>query len=247
MSKVIDIYEFIDKIAPFEKQESWDNSGFLIGESEKNVKKALVCLDCKAQTIDEAVNLGCELIISHHPIIFAAQKTLTDNSIPYLAAKNGIAVISAHTSYDVAEDGVSDILAKALGCENIRKAPLGIYTLGDTDEITAKEFANTVKEKLQANVSYCLGNKIIKTVAFCGGAGSDYIYDAISNGADAFVTGEGKYHEFLDAEHLGIALITAGHFETEVIAMKPLMEKLQNEFNDIEFMLSNEKPTIKHI
>lgn len=247
MPKVNDIYNFIDKIAPFSLQEEWDNSGFLVGESEKEVKKVLVCLDCTEKTVKQAVELSCDLIVSHHPIIFKAQKSFTDNNPAYLAAKNGLSVICAHTSYDFAVDGVSDTLAKTLGLKNIRKSQTGEYTMGEVNETTVFELAKSVKEKLDASVCFCNEEKTVKTVAVCGGAGFEFIFDAKNNGADAYITGESDHHEFLDAISLDIGLITAGHFETEVIAVKPLKEKLEKEFADVEFILAQQSSPIKHI
>lgn len=247
MPKIIDIYSFLDKIAPFETQEEWDNSGFLIGERDKDIKKALVCLDCTQSTIEQAVQESCELIVSHHPVIFRAQKTLTDNNPAFLAAKNGIAVISSHTSYDFAADGVSDTLAKAVGLKNIRKSPSGEYTLGETDSTTVEHLAKTVKQSLNAEVCFCNSEKSVKTVAVCGGAGFDFFFDAKANGADVYVTGECSYHEFLDAYSADMGLITAGHFETEIIAVKPLKERLERAFSEVRFILANETSTIKHI
>lgn len=247
MAKVNDIYEFINSIAPFDTQESWDNSGFLIGEKEKEITKVLVCLDFSTKAVKKAKELGCELIVSHHPVIFASLKTLTENNLAFLCAKNDIAVISAHTNYDIASDGVSDTLAKALSLRNIRKSESGEYTLGDIGETTVKGFALQTKQALNTHIQYCNGDKKVKTVAVCGGAGTDFMFDAFRNGADVYVTGEAKHHEFLDVLDSGNALITAGHFETEVIAMKPLKEKLEKEFKEVEFVLMNETSPIEHI
>lgn len=247
MAKVIDIYNFLNSLAPFDTQEKWDNSGLLAGSGRKQVKRAYICLDCTAQAAEKAAELSCELIISHHPIIFTPLKTLPGNSPAYLAAKNDISVISTHTCYDFAPDGVSDILADALGLKNIRKSPTGEYTLGDTEKTTVSAFAKKVKEKLNARVSFCNGGIEVETVAVCGGAGFDFAFDAKENGADAFVTGECGYHEFLDAAGENIGLITAGHFETEVIAMGPLKVKLEKEFPEICFILAEESSVIKYI
>lgn len=247
MPKVIDIYNFLDSFAPFNTQEEWDNSGLLVGDGEKKISKVFVCLDCTSEAVKKAEKLSCGLIISHHPIIFSPLKALPQNNAAYLAAKNDISVISTHTCYDFAENGVSDTLAKTLGLKNIRKSPTGEYTLGETEKTTVSDLAKTVKEKLNARVSFCNENIEVETVAVCGGAGFDFIFDAKQNGADAYITGESSYHEFLDAANENIGLITAGHFETEVIAMKPLKEKLEKEFPEIQFILADESSVIKNI
>ena len=125
MSRVIDFYNFIDSIAPFETQESWDNSGFLVGNGEKEVAKVLVALDATEDVLNEAAEKGADLIITHHPVIFGALKEFHPKNIAFLAAEKGIAIISAHTCLDIAEGGVNDCLANALGLKNVIKVDDG--------------------------------------------------------------------------------------------------------------------------
>lgn len=247
MPKVNDIYNYIDTFAPFSTQEEWDNSGFLVGESDREVTKILVCLDVTSAAVDEAVRLGCELIVSHHPVIFGKIGSITDSNLAYKCAKNGISVISAHTCYDFADGGVSDILAERIGLKNIRKSASGEFVLGETDCKTVYELAQKAKSVFNTDIQYSLGEKSIKTVAVCGGAGTDFMYDALDEGADVFFTGEGKYHNFLNAAEDGLALICAGHYETEVISIKPLADRIKNKFGDVEVFVANEASPIKHI
>lgn len=247
MPKVSDIYNFIDSFAPFESQAEWDNSGLLVGDSDAEVKKAVVALDCTDGVTDLAVREKCSLIITHHPVIFNPQSDFRDDNTAYKCAKNGISVISAHTCYDFARGGVNDILAETLSLKNIRKSADGEFTLGETDCTEVKELAGLVAERLAARVSYCLKDKRIKTVAVCGGAGADFLAPASLEGADVLVTGEAKYHEFLDAAKSGTALITAGHYNTEVIAMRPLYQRLCERFGDIGFILYDGASPIEYI
>lgn len=247
MSKVIDFYNYINQIAPFSLQEEWDNSGLLIGESNAEVKKVLVALDCTSELIDLAVKYDCQLVVTHHPIIFKGEKSLVDNNLSFKAAKNNIAFICAHTSFDCAEGGVNDILAKTIGLENIVKSFNGELRIGDIKTTTVSEFAKHIKKILNANVNFCCGDKKISKVAVCSGAGSDFVLQAKNMSADVLVTGEAKHHEFLDCIEMDFGLITAGHFETEIIAMKPLMEKLENEFINVEFILADQKSPINKI
>ena len=247
MHKVIDIYRYMDSIIPFSAQEEWDNSGFLVGESDKTVTKILVCLDITSQTVDEAQKLGCELIVSHHPVFIGGLNSLTDNCLAYKCARKGISVISSHTCYDFADGGVSDILAETIGLTNIRKSASGEFTLGETDCKTVYELAEKAKGIFNTDITYSLPDKPVKTVAVCGGAGTDFIYNAMDEGADVFFTGEGKHHAFINAAENGLALICAGHFETEVIAVKPLADRIKNKFSDLEVFVANETSPIKHI
>ena len=247
MYKVKDIYKAIDRFAPFSSQEDWDNSGFSVGESDRQVTKVLVCLDITGETLSQAKNLGCELIVSHHPVFMGALKSLTDNCLAYKCAKYGIAVISAHTCYDFADGGVSDILAETLGLENIRKSSSGEFTLGETDCKNVLELAKRAKDVFDTDISYSLEDKPIKTVAVCGGSGTDFMYDAMDDGADVFFTGEGRHHAFINASENGLPLICAGHFETEIISIKPLKERLERDFPEIKFYIANEASPMKHI
>ncbi len=247
MLKAKQIYDYIDTVASFSLQEEWDNSGFLIGDENAEVSKVMLALDCTEAVIEQAKNDGCQLIVTHHPIIFKAVKSVESSSEIYKAVKYGISVICTHTCYDVANEGVSDILARTLGAEDIKKSPSGILSYGKIPKTTVADFAKQVKEKLSANVRFCNAEKEIDTVAFCGGAGSDYIKEAKLCGAGLLVTGDAGHHDFLDALNCGTALIAAGHFETEVISVKPLADKLKNAFPNTEFKVFDEKSPIEYI
>ncbi len=247
MPKTKEIYEYIDSFAPFSAQEEWDNSGFLIGDENREVTKVLMALDCTNEVLEAAKTMGCELVITHHPIIFGAIKQVKCGSEVYTAVNNGLSVICAHTSYDVASGGVSDILADTLSAKNIAKSPSGILTLGEVEKTTVGEFAEFVKNTLSANVRACLTDKAVSKVAFCGGAGSDYLCEANETGCDLLVTGDASHHDFLDAVALGIGLIAAGHFETEAISVKPLCDKLQKKFENVKFTVFEQKTPITYI
>ena len=151
MSKVIDFYKFIDSIAPFGTQESWDNSGFLVGNGEKEAKKVLLALDVTEPVLSEAAEIGAELIISHHPVIFGALKEFHPKNIAFLAAEKGIAIISAHTCLDIADGGVNDCLAAALGLEKVEKVDdgEGLIRMGELpEELSCSDFVKYVADKI---------------------------------------------------------------------------------------------------
>lgn len=232
--KVIDIYNFLDSIAPFNTALPFDNAGLLVGEGQKEVKKIGVILDVTPEAVDFAAQNGIDLIISHHPVIFNPLKRLQTDSVPYLLAKYDIAVISAHTNLDAAKGGVNDALAKALELENI--APLAENDGGDFPPMgrtgtlkrpmSDRDFAIFVAEKLATKAKTVLSGKEIAKVALCGGAGEDFITPALKAGADALVTADVKHHNLLLAKSLGLCLIDAGHFETENVVVPILAEKL---------------------
>ena len=172
---VRDIYEFIDSIAPFRTQESWDNSGFLVGDVSKEVTKVAVCLDVTHDTLQKAADFGADLLVSHHPVIFHPMKGLREQTpgteaIVYDAIRKDIAVLSAHTCWDLAEGGVNDVLAKLVGLENVegvvpdengncmvRKGSL-------KTAVPAEEYADVVAEALDTLVRLTLPEKMIRTV-----------------------------------------------------------------------------------
>lgn len=246
MTTVSEIYKFIDKIAPFNTAMDFDNVGLLVESSEKEVKNVILSLDITPSTIRQAKDLGSQLIISHHPVIFKPLKRLDHNDIAFLLAKENISAICAHTNLDMAKGGVNDCLAERLELKNIRA--LDFYNnipcalIGDLPEILSPfDFANFVKNVLNCNGLRILeGKNPIKNVGICSGAGGASLLSAIKVGADAFLTGEIKHHEILAANQYGISLIEAGHFHTENVVMKPLAKRLRNSFPNVNFYVSEE-------
>lgn len=245
MPTVFDFYEWIDKIAPFADCEEWDNCGLLVGEKNRTVNRVLVALDITSDLIDEAVKQNCDLTVTHHPIIFKSQKSFTEDNLAYRAAKNGISVICAHTSFDKAAGGVNDILCEAIGLQNVTVCSDGLLRIGTCEAQSAEDFAKILKSALHGTVRCSDTEKQIHRVAVCSGSGSDFLYEAKQNGADALLTGDAGHHAFLNANEIGIALFAAGHFETEVIAAKVLAEKMQNAFPQTEILFSNQTSPIK--
>lgn len=240
------IYDYINEIAPFLAQAEWDNSGFQVGERGQEVKKVLLALDPTPGLIAEASKLKCEMIITHHPFLFHPVKQFTEQNVAYLAARAGITVLSAHTSYDCAENGVSDVLAKTVGLQNVYSKENPFLRYGSIEPQSVKDFAKTVQSALHAPVTYNLPDKIIRRVAVCGGAGSDFWQEAKDNGADLLLTGEAHHHEYLDSTAAGMALMTAGHFETEVPSITMLYLKLQAQFPEVEFIVSSQTAPVQY-
>lgn len=242
MSTVQDFYDFLDEIAPFAAQESWDNSGFLVGDGSRRVEKALVALDATEPVLDEACRTGAQLIITHHPVIFGSLKEFHPENIAFLAAERGVAIISSHTSLDVADGGVNDCLAAALELHNVRKCgdELGLLRVGELEApLSCGEFVHYVAEKLGVGgIKYTPTEKPIKSVAVCGGSGAEFFRDAMAAGADAFVTANIKHNLFIDIRRAGFCVLDAGHFCTENTVVKPLAEKLAARFPDVEVAVS---------
>lgn len=246
---VKNIFDFIDGIAPFEKQCEWDNSGLIVGNSCREVSKIGVVLDITADAVKYAAANGIELIVSHHPVIFRPVKTFLDGDVPYLLAQNGISAICAHTSLDCADGGVNDVLAETLGFKN----PIPLTESGEAsmvrkvviEETEADVLAMLVADRLSTGVQLADCGKKIDTIALCGGAGGDFIHAVAESGCDAFITGEAKHHEFLAAYELGVTLIAAGHFETENPVVAVLADKLSKNF-DCEVEIIPQKSPVEY-
>ncbi|MBE6753379.1 MAG: Nif3-like dinuclear metal center hexameric protein [Ruminococcaceae bacterium] len=238
MITVGDIYDIMDQLAPFETQEEWDNSGLLIGSREDEATDVLVTLDATARAIDRAKELGCQLIISHHPLIFSPLRKIPRSSNVYRLIESGIDLISSHTPLDKAPGGVSDCLADALGLRK-RKPAEGldfVYTGVLPKPLSAKQLAQQVSEAIQGSgrgpVTVDGGREITK-VAVIGGAGSDIAAALLDSDCDAIVTGELKHHIMIAAQEKGKTLIEAGHYETEAAALYPLSLHLKEKLPEL--------------
>lgn len=224
-----DIMAFLDSRAPFNTAEEWDNPGLLVGNSSQPVTGVLVALDATPGALEAARAVGANLILTHHPVIFSPLRRLTADGMPYRLAVAGIGLISAHTNLDKAAGGVNDALAACLELENITVAADGmtrIGTLPTPQEAIA--FAHHVAEVLETPVRVN-GRETVETVAVCGGGGGEFAA-SLAGQVDAFVTGEVKHHQWLEATDNKLTLIEAGHYATEVPVVDSLCAWLQEAF-----------------
>ncbi|MEE1187179.1 MAG: Nif3-like dinuclear metal center hexameric protein [Acutalibacteraceae bacterium] len=222
---VKDVLTVLDNFAPFDTQLDFDNSGLLVGNENDSVTKIGIALDATNDVINKAVNSNCDLLITHHPIIFDALKQMDTSSLPALCIKKGLNVISVHTNFDIAKGGVNDCLAKKLELENVQ--PLSdMARVGYKHFENATCFAKFLKEKLDCSVKFTNVNAPIEKIAICGGSGACYMQDAIINNCDALVTGEAKHNNRIDAVNLDFALFECGHFNTEKFIKEKIYEIL---------------------
>lgn len=248
MTTVKNIYDYINSIAPFDTQEEWDNSGHLIGEFRKEVKTVVLALDCTKAVADYAKEVGADLVISHHPVIFAPVTDIKSDTALYTLLSNDIAEISAHTNFDISPKGINYNLASLLGLSDARSIDDSFVVVGTLeDAMSIDDFAEYVSDRLDvAGIRYTDTDKEIKTVALGGGACSEFIELACNN-ADCFVTGDLKYHEMLDASEMGYAVISAGHYETENAPFLMLKDMLEAVFTDVKFLVAPRENPIKSI
>lgn len=238
------VAEAINRLAPRRLAEEWDNPGLLIGNPSAEVKKVFVCLDVLEKNISRAIEFDSQLIVAHHPLIFHAIKNIRFD-LPHgrkisRLIKNNIAVFAAHTNLDIAAGGVNDLLAEKIGLIDVKNFGDEEFSLGrvGTLEIpmTAENFAQHVKNALNAdNVRLiCAGDFKIEKVGVCGGAGADFIQKAKFFGAQAFVTGDVKYHEAQNAVENQIHVVDAGHFATEFPIVHALTDYLRAELKNFD-------------
>ncbi len=251
MFTVGDILAEMDKIAPLENIHKGDNSGLLVGSKGSPVTKVLAALDITCDTVREAAEKGAEVIVSHHPVIYNPLYTLDDSNPACLALKNNIACICFHSPLDMSDGGINDIIYDML------KEPFGLSkpeaviepihndgrgygaVCSASKEYSPEETAQKLKEIFGCTVvRYTKGFRKIRKIGFCsGGAGSDLPL-AMKLGADAYITGDVKHDQLITALNNGISIFDCGHYHTEVIAMKMLKAKFNEDYPTLDFEIA---------
>ncbi len=216
-----DLIKPIEEFAPVWEQEKWDNCGFSVGDPNMEVSKALIALDCTEAVVDEAIEMGANIIISHHPLIFGGVKKISPQSEQgrtiIKAVKHNIVIYAAHTNMDKAAGGVSAIMADKLSlAQREILTPDGFGIVGALkEELSVEEFVGNVKKVFGVGVVRCsapLEEKINK-VAVCGGSGKSFIAHAMEKGAQVYVTGDITYHDFYAEK--GFMVMDIGHYYSE--------------------------------
>lgn len=227
MTNLTSIFEYLKEKAPLELAESWDNSGLLI-RGQEEVEHILLAMDVTDAVVEEAIAKKCQMIVSHHPVIFRPLKSLDSSSFIGKLMKHDITVISMHTNLDKTDGGVNDVLAQAIGLSDIEVfAEIG--RMGQlAKEIPMKEFAENVAKVLDTTVKYTLADKMVKKVALIGGAAGEYWTEAKAVGADVYLSGEASHHHGLDAMEEDLAILVGGHWNTE----RPVLYALCNDIKE---------------
>ena len=244
MPTVREIESALFRLAPREGAMDWDNVGLLLGDPGREVSRVLVALDITEAMADEAIALGCELIVAHHPLMnckwLPVQTVRSDTPQGHLLMKllgKGVSAICMHTNLDVCAGGVNDCLAAALRLEDPEPLgdPEGLCRMGTLQSsMPLQDFARVVCKALKANgVRWADAGKPVYRVAVGGGACGDFQDYAIAAGCDTFVTSDLTYHTFLDAKGKGINLIDAGHFPTEDPVCAKLSSYLTAQFPEL--------------
>lgn len=250
------IFDYINEIAPWSYAEDWDNVGLMLGSREIKVQRVLLCMDVTSDVISEAVSIGANVILSHHPFIFSKLKTINMDTFKgrQIAGliKNNISIISAHTNLDAAIGGVNDTLAEAVGLKNYRNLKsyipqgfsidLGMGKVGElADEIDFDVFVDNVIKKLEIKHFRTIGKRpsIIKKVAVFCGSFDDDLESVKRQAADVLITGDIKYHTALDAVQMGLCILDVGHFASEHLILDKLRDILNTRFKNLQSVCSN--------
>lgn len=254
--KTGEILAVLEGFAPYDLAESWDNVGLLAGDRERRVTKVLCALDITEAVVDEAIGLGANLIVAHHPVVFTSVRGVTADTVTgtllIKLIKADISAICMHTNADCADGGVNDLLAAVLGLKDVKTLGAGDHgDLGRVGNLSApmplEQFVAEVREKLHAGgVRYTAGSQTARRVAVLGGAGGKLLEYAIASGADTFVTGDCSYDRMQLAQARGLNLIDAGHFPTE----HPIAEgfaRLLREKTDVEVLVSCHQDCIRFL
>ena len=231
--QIKDIRRFVDAFAPFSSQEEWDNSGLLVGREDRRVSRVLVTLDCTGAAVSRAKETGAQLVVSHHPVIFEALRTLDERHPAVAAAIAGVAVLCAHTNVDKAQGGLSDWMAAALGLPSPRPIPSEVFGRISVLEtpLSAAQLADRIKDSLGTEtVNYTDPGYPIHTVCVCSGAGGSLLPAAHAAGSDALICGDVKHDRFLLSRELGLALFDCGHYFSEQIFVPHMAAMLRDAF-----------------
>jgi len=236
---VAEISRAINEFAPYELAEEWDNVGILAGRADQEVTGILCALDLNFMVLQEAKEKGCNLIVTHHPILFRGRKNLREDDVEGRMLceliRGNIALIAAHTNFDNAVPGVNDALAAKLGLKNVQALENGMR-VGESKDVSLNELRVRAEAALGGPVRcYGEGERSIQRVAVLGGAGGDFAPQALTAGADVYLTGEIAHHKAWDAYQGGLCILEAGHAATELPAIEMLAEGLQNAANGVQW------------
>lgn len=251
---VRDISDVLEKFAPLPLQESYDNAGLQVGNPESEVHAVLLCLDVTSDVLEEAIRRKCDMIVSHHPLIFHGLKSLTGadetQRIAMRALATGVAIYSAHTNLDSTWNGVSHEMAHMLGVSDIEVlSPLadeprcGLGVVGNIEPTPKLELLRKIKERFGVEcLRYSSQSKriVVKRVALCGGSGASLIREAISAGADLYVTGDIKYHDYTTYGG-DIVLADIGHYQSELCSINIFSRIIREKYPDLVVYFSEDQ------
>lgn len=246
----------LNQIAPLALAENWDNVGLLAGDHDMQIKRLMTCLTITDSVLDEAISKKINLIVVHHPIPFKPIHQITTNNttgrILWKAISNSIAIYSPHTAWDNAPAGINRQIAHILQLGNLRcmqpssnaelaAKEMGAGIVGDfATPIPIHELWRRLKTAIPEIQQRCTDSddKAVSRVAIVCGSGGSMLHLAAKHRCDAFVTGEATYHQVIEAQATGLAMLLMGHFASERFAMRKLAALLADSLTTIECLAS---------
>lgn len=250
--KCKDIIELLEQEFPMKYAESWDNTGFQVGNREKDVTHIFVAMDMTDENIEEAIRVGADMMVTHHPMIFSPLSSITADTINgrrvLKLIENGICYMSTHTNYDSCR--MADLAAERLDlkeCEVLEEIAdgIGIGKVGRLPmEMTLRECALYVKEKFNIpSVKYFGdGEQKINIAAICPGSGKSLVKDCHAKGAEVYITGDIDHHTGIDQVDDSLPIIDAGHYGIEHIYIEDMSRILSEKCEGLKVS----KAEIKH-
>lgn len=253
--KIKEVTQYLEERFPLRLQEDFDNCGVQCGDVEQEITGVLVCFEMTEKVIEEALSMNANLVISHHPLMLKRGICKIEpkdrvGRVILKALENRMVLYSMHTNLDSAEGGGNDLFAEKLGlCDTRVLVPTHYDDLAEKNglgrigtlptEMSMQQFLQYVKEKMNLQVVRYRGNsdKIIRTVAVCGGGGSSFIEDALAAGADAYVSGDIKYHDFFRADEK-MLIADIGHYEGEFFIKEIIYKVIKEKFSTFAASIS---------
>lgn len=238
MIKTDEIIEKIESYASLDMAEEWDNSGWQINLHHDYTNKVMVALSLTRDVLEQAITNDCDLVVTHHPLIFHRLNKIDDNVLVQ-AIKHNICVYSAHTNLDKTYGSTTDALAGVLGLKNLVTVDDYIKIAQLKDEIGLNELIDKAKTSLGTErIKIINPNNIesVKNVAVSAGAGGSMIKKIEQYDVDLYITGDVKYHAALEVR--GFAVMDVGHFESELPVL-PLLQGLISK-TGVEVLIAQE-------
>lgn len=247
---VQDLLAASEQLWPISGAEDWDRPGLSVGSAKNQLTAVLLSVDITQAVLDEAVELGANVILTHHPLLLRGVNFLPEETakgdLVAMAIRSGISLIAAHTNADVVENGVSDVLAQRLGLsgivplvrtgENIGHGRIGSLSEPTTVGELLGQMESWLPSTARGMASTATATQIVQKVAVCGGAGDAFIGDAVAAGADIYITSDLRHHV---AQEAGLPLIDVSHWASESLWLEKAAEQLSQALPEVTFMVSN--------
>ena len=228
MTTVQQLYEAMQRIAPLELAEHWDNPGLLV-DCAGEVTRVLVTLDITPEVVAEAAAKHCEAIVAHHPVIFDPLKKLGPQDVPFQLVRAGVSAICMHTNLDAAAGGVNEVLAGIFGMQDPEPFAEGCGRVGSIEPITVPQLARKAQQELAARCNAPDAGPAVQVKFADTGKPVRRL---------AIISGEANHHHACDAKRLGLSLIAAGHYATEFPVTAAVAEKLRAALPGVEVLVS---------